>query len=180
MQVLGLILLLLLPSLKQVPRMPDVAAQRAAMKKLGFLAGEWSGSGRIYRAGAEPVELIQTERAQYKLDGLLLEIEGVGRTKSDSKPALQALGIVSYDDEQRTYRFRAFNDGRWLECDVKLLEDGEGMSWGFSVGDIRTSSVLRIAGNGNWTEEHEITVGSQPPRKFMEVNVARNNARDGH
>ena len=27
----------------QTPRPPDVEAQRAAMKKLGFLVGEWSG-----------------------------------------------------------------------------------------------------------------------------------------
>ena len=52
-------------------RMPDVEAQRTAMKKLGFLG----------------------------------------------------LGLISFDDETGTYRMRAFNDGRWLETEVKL-EDG--------------------------------------------------------
>jgi len=30
---------------------------------------------------------MQTEEAQYNLDGLILLIEGVGRTKADGKPA---------------------------------------------------------------------------------------------
>lgn len=55
------------------------------------------------------------EEAQYKLDGLILIIEGIGKTKADGKVALQALGIVSYDDEAGTYRMRAYNDGRYLE-----------------------------------------------------------------
>ena len=165
------IMFALLAAMAQTPRKPDVAAQRTAMKKLDFLVGEWSGEARIFRPGAEPVELQQSENAQYKLDGLLLEIEGVGRTKN-GKPALQALGIISYDDERQAYRFRAFNDGRWLESDSTLTDDGKGMKWSFTLGDIGTSSILRIAPNGNWTEQHEITIGSQAPRKLMEVNVS--------
>ena len=75
-------------------------------------------------------------------------IEGVGRTKSSGQPVLQAFGIISYDDESTTYRMRAFNDGRFLETQVRLLEEGKGMTWGFVLGDIRTNSVLRIKENG--------------------------------
>jgi hypothetical protein len=45
------------------------------------------------------------------------------------------------------------------------------MTWGVSLGAISTSSVLRINEKGEWTELHEITIGSQPSRKFMEVTV---------
>ncbi len=157
----------------QPPRMPDVAAQRAAMEKLGFLVGRWSGEARILRTPTETVELSQTEEAQYKLDGLLLQIEGIGRCKTDGKPVLQALGIASYDDESGTYRMRAFNDGRWLESEVKLTDNGKGLTWGFALGDIRTSSVLRINEKGEWTENTELTIGAQPARKYMELVVRR-------
>jgi len=153
----------------QLPRVPDLEAQRAAMKKLGFLAGKWAGEARLLRGPAEFVELLQTEEAQYKLDGLILVIEGVGRTKSGGQPLLQAFGIVSYDDESETYRLRAFNDGRFLEAETKLLEEGKGMTWGFALGEIRTSSVLRInergegaefAGNIHWFASTEETLGA--------------------
>jgi hypothetical protein len=99
----------------QLPRVPDLEAQRGARKKLDFLVGKWTGQARLLRGPSESVELLQTEEAHYKLDGLIVVIEGVGRTKSGGKPLLQAFGIISYDDENGTYCLRAFNDGRFLE-----------------------------------------------------------------
>ncbi len=29
---------------------------------------------------------------------------------------------------------RAFNDGRFLETELKLLGDGDGLTWGFALG----------------------------------------------
>jgi hypothetical protein len=156
----------------QPPRAPNIEAQRAAMKKLDFLIGKWSGAARLLRGPGEPLELIQTEEAQYKLDGLILMIEGIGRSKPDGKVALQALGIVSYDDEAGAYRMRAYNDGRYLETELKLAENGKGITWGFALGEITTGSVLRINEKGEWTETAEITIGSQPARKFMELTVS--------
>jgi hypothetical protein len=156
----------------QQPRQPNLEVQRAAMKKLAFLVGRWSGEARLYPAQGEPEVLAMTERAEYKLDGLIMAIEGVGRTKADGKPALQAFGILSYDDETGSYHMRAFNDGRFLETEVKLAGAGRGLTWGFAVGDIRTHSTLRMTDAGDWTEHHEITVGSSPPRTLMELKVS--------
>jgi hypothetical protein len=47
------------------------------------------------------------------------------------------------------------------------------MTWGFTLGEIQTKSVLHINERGEWTELHEITIGSQPPKKLMEVAVRR-------
>ena len=128
-------------------RPPDVAVQRAAMAKLSFLVGHWSGEARLLRGPDLMVDLSQTEDAQYKLDGLVLTIEGCGRT-ADGATVLEAFGIISYDDGDCAYRMRAFNDGRWLETEVRLLDEGEGIAWGFTLGEIRTSSVLKINEHG--------------------------------
>lgn len=156
----------------QQAQIPDLDAQRAAMKKLSFLVGKWSGDARMFRQPGETLAMAQAENAQYKLDGLLLLLEGVGRKQADGKPVLQALGIVSFDDAALTYHMRAYNDGRYLETEVKLTDDGRGMTWGFALGEIKTSSILRIDDKGDWTEVHEITIGSQPARKFMELRVS--------
>jgi hypothetical protein len=164
-------MILLAPQMAQLPRVPDLEAQRAAMKEVSFLVGKWAGEARLRRGRDEFVELLQTEEAQYKLGGLILVIEGVGRAKSSGQPVLQAFGIISYDDESATYRMRAFNDGRFLETEVKLLEEGKGMTWGFVLGEIRTNSVLRINENGEWTEVAKIKIGPEPPKKFLELTV---------
>ena len=156
----------------QVPRVPDTEAQRAAMRKLSFLVGKWAGEARIFRGAGESLELVQTEEAAFKLNGLVLVIEGTGRNNADGKAALQALGVISFDDESGTYHMRAYNDGRYLETEVRLAENGMGMTWGFTLGEIKTNSLMRISELGDWTEVHEITIGSEPARRFMEVRVS--------
>jgi len=136
------------------------------MRRLSFLVGKWNGEARLRRGPDEWVVLQQTEEAQYKLDGLLLVIAGVGRRESDGQLVLQALGILSFEEESGTYRLRAFNDGRFLETEVKLLDEGRAISWGFVLGQIATKSILRINERGEWTELAEYAVGSEPPTKL--------------
>ena len=157
----------------QIPQKPNLEAQRNAMKRLDFLVGEWSGQATVARGPGVFAELSQTEIAQFKLDGLVLMIEGVGRTKTDRQLVVQALGLISFDDVSGSYRMRAYNDGRWLETEVKLFEDRKRMSWGFSLGEISTKSVLRINDEGEWTELAEVTIGGSPPQKLMELVVGR-------
>lgn len=164
---------MMVPYMAHVLRTPDLDKQRAAMQRLSFLAGRWSGHAHVQRGPGEPVALVQTEEAQYKLGGLVLTIEGIGRTVADNKPVLQALAILSYDDDTETYHMRAFNDGRFLESEVKLLDEGKGVTWGFSFGEIRSNSVLKINEQGEWTELAEVVIGSQPPRKLMDLTVRR-------
>ncbi len=111
-----LLLTLNFVNMAQVPQTPNMEAQRAAMKKLDFLVGEWSGQASVARGGVI-VELEQSEVAQFKLDGLVLMVEGIGRTKSDGKVVLQALGLITFDDTSGSYRMRAYNDGR---CYAKI------------------------------------------------------------
>ena len=158
-----------------LPRVPDLTAQRVAMKKLGFLVGKWNGEASLLRGPDKWVDLQQSEEAQYKLDGLILVIEGVGRTKSDGHSVLQALGVISFDDETATYRIRAFNDGRFLESEVKLLDQDKAMTWGFALGQVTTKSVLRINESGEWTELAEIKIGSEPSKRLLELTVRRAN-----
>ena len=157
----------------QTARAPNVEAQRTAMKKLEFLVGEWSGEATVLRGPGQFVEMAQTESAQFKLDGLVLMIEGVGRTKTDGKSALQALGLISFDDETGTYKMRAFNDGRWLETEVKVADSGKSISWGFAIGAFKTTTVLRINESGEWTEHGELPINDRPPQKMMDLKVRR-------
>jgi len=157
----------------RMPGTPNVETQREAMKKLGFLAGHWSGEARILRGPGQFMEMAQTETAEFKLGGLVLMIEGVGRAEAEGTPVLQAIGLISFDDESETYWLRAFNDGRWLESEVKLMEGDRAISWGFTLGEIKTNSTLRLNEQGEWTEYAEITIGDRPPQKLMDLVVRR-------
>ena len=152
---------------------PDLIKQRASMQRLSFLVGSWSGKAHVQRGPGALMSLTQTENVEYKLGGLALVIEGTGQEQNEQQSSLQALGIISYDDATGAYHIRAWNDGRFLESDVQFLEDGKSLRWGFGVGDIRSSSLLQIDSAGQWTENAELIIGSQPPRKIMDLTVHR-------
>jgi hypothetical protein len=158
---------------------PNLDTQRNAMSKLAFLTGRWSGEASVLRGPGEFADLLQTEEAQFKLNGLLLVIEGVGRMKSDGTSSLQALGLISFDDASGTYHMRAFNDGRWLETEVKLLDEPNAISWGFNLGEISTRSVLRINETGEWVEHADITIAGRAPQKLIDLTVRRIEPRSG-
>src|SRR5580700_9599265 len=91
----------------QQPVSSSVDAQREAMRKLSFLAGHWSGPVTIVRGPGEALHLTQTEAVEFKLDGLVLFIEGKS-TNADGKVLFSALATIAYDDASHIYCFRAY------------------------------------------------------------------------
>jgi hypothetical protein len=150
----------------QQPPSNSVEVQREAMHKLSFLAGHWSGPVNIARGPGEPVHLTQTEDVAYKLDGLVLLIEGKS-TSADGKVEFSALATVSYDDASHTYRFRAYHDGHYL--DTELSVPANGFSWGFTAGPAHIVNTMHLTSKGEWDEVTEATVGSNPPHRSVDM-----------
>jgi len=148
----------------------SVAAQREAMKKLDFLVGKWSGDASLVRGPGEPLKLVQSEDVQFKLDGLVMLIEGTSRD-STGKVVFHALATISYDDSTSTYRFRAYNDGRYL--DTELTVPPNGFAWGYDAGTMKVTNTMRLGTRGEWIETTEVTLGSAPPRKTLEMTLRR-------
>jgi hypothetical protein len=156
-------------TLSPAAQMPNsVDSQREAMRKLSFLAGHWLGPVTIIRGPGEPVHFTQTEDVQYKLDGLVLLVEGKS-TSTDGKVQFSALATIAYDDGSHTYRFRAYNDGHYL--DTELSVPANGFSWSFMSGPAHTVNTMHLTSNGEWDEVTEVTVGSNPPHRSVEMQL---------
>ena len=144
----------------------NVDTQRNAMSKLSFLVGRWSGPVTITRGQGEPLHLTQTEDVQYKLDGLVLLIEGKS-TSADGKVMFSALATVAYDDAAHAYRFRAYNDGRYLDTDLSAPD--RGFLWSFTAGPAHISNTMHLTEKGEWNEVTEVIYGSNPPHRSVEM-----------
>ncbi|HUB29750.1 MAG TPA: hypothetical protein VL967_08635 [Terracidiphilus sp.] len=144
----------------------SVAVQQEAMKKLAFLAGHWSGPATIARGPGEPLHLTQTENVEYKLDGLVLLIEGKS-TGEDGKAQFEALATIAYDDAAQSYRFRAYNGGHYVDTELKAAPDG--FRWGMDAGPAHIVNTMRLTAKGEWQETTEVTFGSNPPRQTVEM-----------
>ncbi|MGA9978306.1 MAG: hypothetical protein WBQ08_06695 [Candidatus Sulfotelmatobacter sp.] len=150
----------------QQPPSNSVDAQREAMRKLSFLAGHWSGPVTIVRGPAEPLHLTQTEDVEYKLDGLVLLIEGKS-VNAEGKVMFTALATVAYDDASHTYHFRAYHDGHYL--DTELSVPANGFSWSFTAGPAHIVNTMHLTSKGEWDEVTEATFGSNPPQRSVEM-----------
>jgi hypothetical protein len=150
--------------------MPDTAAQKEAMKKLSFLVGTWKGDATAYRPGG-PIKVQQTEEVQYKLGGLVMLVEGTGRNPSNAEVIFNALATVSYDESTKTYRFRAHNDGRFLDTELKVGD--KSFDWGYQAGPAKVTFHMKLTDKGEWSEVGEYTIGDQPPRKSIELLVRK-------
>jgi hypothetical protein len=128
------------------------ATQRAEMKKLDWLVGTWKGTGWIQMGPQGRKEFTQTETIQKKLDGLVLMIEGQGKSKEDGSAVHTALAFVSFDEQTKTFRWRAFTaEGRQTDTEAKVGTDT--LVWEIEIpkrGRIRYT--LNLHQNGEWVE----------------------------
>jgi hypothetical protein len=149
---------------------PSTDVQHQAMQKLAFLDGHWSGPVTVIRGPGEPLKATQTEDVQFKLDGLVLLIEGKS-TGADGKVLFSALATIAYDDDSKTYRFRAYNSGRYI--DTELAVTGNGFSWSFPAGQAHVVNTMKLTDKGEWQESTEVDMGSGPPRKVVDMLLSR-------
>ena len=150
------------------PATPD--AQRKAMQKLSFLAGHWSGPITEVRGPGEPLHAVQTEDVRFKLDGLVMLVEGKS-TSADGKIQFSALATISYDDAAKTYRFRAYNEGRYI--DTELTVAGNGFSWSYAAGPAHVANTMHLTDKNEWQESTEVDMGSDLPRKVVDMMLKR-------
>ena len=140
------------------------------MKKLEFLVGKWAGDATVVRGPGEPMKLRQSEDIQYKLDGLVMLVEGTGRN-AEGRIVFGALATISYDDTTSTYRFRAYNDGRYLDTELTVTPGG--FAWGYTAGSVKVGNTMHLDEKGQWVETTEAIVGSSPPRRAVEMTLQR-------
>ncbi len=130
--------------------------QKDAMHKLAFLTGDWSGPASIARGPGEPVQATQTEQVHFKLDGLVLLVEGKA-TDAKGKELLSSLATIAFDVTTHTYRLRGYNGGYYIDAPLTLLPDG--LSWDFVIGPAHVVKAVHLTLKGEWNESSTVVVG---------------------
>lgn len=164
---------LCLGSLFAQPGLQPGASVRDAMQKVQFLEGRWQGAGWI-QMGPQRHEFIVSETGSFKANGGVLMLEGIGRDAADTSVIIhQALGFISWDQQNNKYLMRAFRaDGNHVDADFRVADDGS-IHWGFThpmAGQIRY--IIRLD-NGQWVESGEMSRDGQSWRPFLEMRLTR-------
>jgi hypothetical protein len=119
----------------------------------------------------QKIKVKQTEEVSYKLDGLVLLIEGTGRNPESGEIMFRALATVSYDDAGGVYHFRAYNDGSYLDSELKVPD--RGFEWGYKAGQAQIAFAMKLSDTGDWVETGDVTLGNTPAQRFFDMTVRK-------
>lgn len=140
------------------------------MKKLEPLVGNWKGIA-LYRMGpGEPQKVDQTEVIELKLEGAVLQIEGLGKVNGTMQH--HALAIVNFDVSQKKFLFRSYlSDGKMADAEFSVTGEGKYM-WGFEYPGRKIRYVITINDN-RWKETGEFSSDGKQWFPFIEMDLVK-------
>lgn len=153
---------------------PDGSASRAAMERLGFMAGRWQGEAWMLR-GPERVQAQMTEVVEPKLGGAVLQVEGLGVIPAQGGAAARtvhhALAVIAFDPARNAYVLRSYiATGQWGDFALTLVDGG--VQWTREVPGGRIRNTAKI-GNGEWHEVGEFSRDGTTWTQIMEMKLRR-------
>jgi len=146
-----------------------VAGQVEAMRVFAMIDGVWRGPAWVLRPDGGRIEFIQTERIGPFLGGSVKIIEGRGYG-DDGAVRFNALGIVSYSAESKSYTLRSHALGH--VGDFAFEPTGDGYRWQVPMGPatMRYHAVVR---NGELHETGDRVVPGREPLRVFEMRLRR-------
>lgn len=158
------------PALGQAP---DGSASRAAIDKLAFMVGRWSGEAWMQRGPGSRVQTTMTETVERKLDGVVLQVEGLGKLADANAPRVvhHAFAIISFDAQSGAYGLRSYiATGQFGDFTLTLIPGG--VMWSREVPGGRIRNTAHIAGD-EWHEIGEFSRDGTQWTQIMEMRLRR-------
>jgi hypothetical protein len=144
-----------------------VELQRAEVKKLESMVGQWKGAGWIQQ-GAKRETFTGTETVQRKIDGLALLVEGKF-ANPEGKVIHETLAVLSFSPKETKYVFRTYlASGMSGEHDFKIVPDA--FEWGFQFPAGTVRYTIKTA-NDVWFEIGEFSKDGKSWVKFFEMKL---------
>jgi hypothetical protein len=155
-------------------QMPDGSANRAAIGKLEFMVGRWTGEAWMQR-GPERVHTTMTETVERKLDGVVLQVEGRGiipaAAGGEPRVVHHAFAVISFEAQAGAYGLRSYlANGLFGDFALTLIPGG--VSWSREVPGGRVRNTARIA-NDEWHEVGEFSRDGVTWTQIMEMRLRR-------
>ncbi len=143
------------------------------MRRLDFLAGEWKGEAWAQMGPEKKEHILQHERVQPKLGGQVLLVEGLGKSP-EGKVVHDALAVISWNEEKKTYRFATWVAGRPEgETTLDLIGPNTAV-WAMETPRGRMRYTIRLIEKGEWNEIGEFSRDDGATwLKFFEMTLTK-------
>lgn len=172
----ALVLLLVLASSAAAQReSPDRVAQVEAMARLGFLLGDWQGTGWM-QAGPQKSEFSGHESIRSKVDGLAILVEGAYTAKlpdGTERTVHESVGLMTWDAKAGNYSFATKVAAGFGGDYVAKLVDDATLEWTIPGPQREMRYTIHVEGN-TWTENGTMsTDGGDTWVEFFEMTLER-------
>ncbi len=159
---LSLMGILVIPAFAQINE-TDLTAKKE-IKNLGFMVGDWEGSGWMLGKDGQKHNFDQTEKVQFKLDSTIILVEGMG--KSGGKVIHDALAIIKFNKDEKSYSFNSqLANGRGGTFKGELNDEkfywypNENMRYIISINEKgQWFEIGEMNRNGNWFQFFEMSL----------------------
>jgi hypothetical protein len=156
---------------------PSEAMGKEKMKIFEAWSGKWKGEGSMQMGPGEPKKSTVEETIEYKLDGMILLVEGLGTSPNEAgenKVVHHAMAILSFNQQTQQYQFNTFlKDGRSSQAWFKALGNNQ-YQWGFDTPRGKTKYTITIDTTANtWQEIGEFATDGNTWMKFFEMNLKK-------
>lgn len=145
---------------------------KAEMKKLEYLVGNWKGDAVVQTRNG-PLTVNQTEKIEWRLDGVVLAIEGTGRQNNEI--TFNAFAIANYDPYSKQFKFKSYTkEGGSTDAYFKVLADNN-FEWGFDTpngGKVKFVITLDPT-KKTWHEVGQYSADGTNWMKTIEMNLTK-------
>lgn len=152
---------------------PDHSATcKAEMKKLEYMVGDWKGEA-IVQTRNGPITVNQTEHIEWRLDGVVIAIEGTGRQNNEI--TFNAIAIANFDPHTKQFKFKSYTkEGNATEAYFKILATNN-FEWGFDTpngGKVKFVIILDPQ-KKTWNEVGQYSMDGNTWMKTIEMNLTK-------
>lgn len=157
---------------------PDNAARcKEEMKKLSYFIGDWNGEAMIRNAKGQ-LKVAQTEHIEWKMQGLILAIEGKGtmpNATGQEEVVFQAFAVVNFDPVESQFKFKSFvKEGYSTNAYFTILSENK-YEWGFDIpaGGKSKYTIVLDPIKKTWHETGEYSRDGSTWMKTIELNLTK-------
>ena len=152
-------------------------AGRTRMKALSYFVGTWKGEGIVQRREGGPLKVLQEEKIEWKVDTLVLVIEGIGKDPATLKKLFHAFACVSFNTQSQEFNMKSFiMDGRQTDAYFKVVADNQ-FEWGFDLPNkAKIKYTINLSRqNKTWKEKGEYSPDGTTWYPTIELNLTKQN-----
>ncbi|CAN5319066.1 hypothetical protein BH09BAC3_BH09BAC3_11840 [soil metagenome] len=167
-------LLLFIITMTVAAQTPDYSGEcKKQMSMLRSFTGKWKGEAVAIRQGGVKVTILQQETIEFRLDSLIIQMEGIGSRKDEpGKIHFHALGLLTYDPFKKTYGMKSYvKEGLQIDAFFRVIEKNK-YEWGFDTNGGKILYTITIdPTETKWNEKGSFSPDGKAWSPFFEMNL---------